>query len=531
MLKSHYQSNCWSGVVLTPDSLNILLVEDNPADAKLIEQLLGTKDNPRLHLTIVEHLREALNCLSETEFDVILLDLVLPDSLGIDTITRVKAQAPMIPIVVLTDWNDRKMAVEAVRAGAQDYLIYKSVERELVMRAICYAIERQRTEQTIRRQAQRERLLGQMIERIRSSIDLQEILQTTVAQVRQFLETDRVLIYRFDSDWSGVVAVESVGNDWSPILGINIQDKCFVATHVPLYQQGRIRATENIYTAGLSFCHIDLLSQFQVKANLVVPLKQGERLWGLLIAHHCSRARQWQQWEVDFLKQLADRVAIALQQSELYRQLKIANQQLQRLATTDGLTGVANRRRFDEAIELESQRAIREQISVSILLCDIDFFKLYNDNYGHPAGDSCLQKIAQAIAAVAQRPADLVARYGGEEFAVILPKTDGHGALSLARKIQEKIATLKLDHVKSPVSEYVTLSIGIATVSFSQMTPKDRRFQLSSLALVQEADKALYQAKDRGRNCVFQTLYTAPSARSSIPQKNRQCININWECF
>ncbi|MFB2918894.1 PAS domain S-box protein [Aerosakkonema funiforme] len=177
-------------------------------------------------------------------------------------------------------------------------------------------------EEALRQQADRELLLGAIAQRIRKSLNLEEVLNTTVQEVRQFLQTDRVVLYRFESDWSGVVVVESVGENCEPILGIPIEDPCFKEKYVRQYQQGRIRAIADIHTSDIAQCHIDLLARFEVQANLVVPILQGENLWGLLIAHHCSGPREWQETEVTLLAQLSVQIAISIQQSELYQKLQ-----------------------------------------------------------------------------------------------------------------------------------------------------------------------------------------------------------------
>lgn len=166
-----------------------------------------------------------------------------------------------------------------------------------------------------------ERILAKIALHIRQSLNLDEVLNTAVAEVRQFLQTDRVVIYRFKPDWNGIVVVESVSPDWLPTLGILIPDTCFTTeTHILPYKLGRVRAIEDIYTEDIAQCHVELLARFQVRSNLVVPILQGENLWGLLIAHHCSAPRRWQPWEIDLLEQLATHMAIAIQQSELYLQ-------------------------------------------------------------------------------------------------------------------------------------------------------------------------------------------------------------------
>ncbi|WP_009630645.1 diguanylate cyclase domain-containing protein [Synechocystis sp. PCC 7509] len=169
-----------------------------------------------------------------------------------------------------------------------------------------------------------------------------------------------------------------------------------------------------------------------------------------------------------------------------------ANQDLKRLAVTDGLTQIANRRQFDEYLNLEWQRLERENETLALIVCDIDYFKLYNDTYGHQAGDECLRVVAKAISRAIKRPADLVARYGGEEFAVVLPHTDELGAIAVAENIAEEIQQSKVVHNTSAVSEYITLSIGIAsTIPSSEYAPE---------VLFAVADKGLYEAKKQGRN-------------------------------
>lgn len=183
----------------------------------------------------------------------------------------------------------------------------------------------------------------------------------------------------------------------------------------------------------------------------------------------------------------------ALKRTE--RALQRANQQLQRLATLDGLTQIANRRRFDEHLNQEWRRLSREHAPISLIMSDIDHFKHYNDTYGHQMGDDCLKAVARAISETARRPADLAARYGGEEFAVILPNTSASGALQVARDIQKEIEGLNIPHDSSPVSPRVTLSLGVAT-----MVPDTR---LPPETIVERADRALYQAKEQGRNRII----------------------------
>lgn len=184
---------------------------------------------------------------------------------------------------------------------------------------------------------------------------------------------------------------------------------------------------------------------------------------------------------------------------------EIAYRELQRLANLDSLTQIANRRRFDEYLNREWRRMLREQDPLSLILCDIDYFKRYNDCYGHQAGDDCLRQIAQAIACTLNRPGDLVARYGGEEFAIILPNTPVLGAVQIAEFVLASIAQLKIPHAQSEVSTHVTVSLGI-----SSQIPQ-ANFQPHTL--ITAADRALYTAKTVGRDRY--SIYSVNSERLS----------------
>lgn len=518
------------------DPLQILLIEDEIAHADWIDAILDDKDFPAVEIEHVERLQEAIVCLSQKNFDVILLDLSLPDSQGIDSIVQVKQQTSSLPIVVLTNLNDQNIALKALRQGVQDYLIKGKFTGELLIRSIRYAIERQRTEVTLRQQA----LMKKMLDRIRQSLDLKEILSNTVAEVRQFLKTDRVLIYRCENHKSGEIMVESIESSQDQLFPIQFAGGIdFFQLHSFFAPLASVQAIEDVKDAPQK--DICALAEYQIRSLLTLAIWRSsvveesldttaylahkiddntdidfnnssiltddhqltskeairDRLWGMLVAHNCYTPRQWQDWEIEFLQQLTIQVTIAIQQSELYRKLQDANQKLEKLAILDGLTGVANRRYFDCVLNNEWQRLAREQKPLSLILSDIDYFKLYNDTYGHPAGDRCLQAVAKVLKTAIRRPADLVARYGGEEFAVILPDTDAQGALFVANKIRHKLAELKFAHQKSGIGKYLTLSIGVVT-----QTPQ---YNVSPHTLIDKTDNLLYQAKRKGRDCIINT--------------------------
>lgn len=179
-------------------------------------------------------------------------------------------------------------------------------------------------------------------------------------------------------------------------------------------------------------------------------------------------------------------------------ELQIANKRLEELSRVDGLTGIANRRRLDEELDREWKRMLREKRPLSVVLSDIDHFKLYNDTYGHQGGDECLIRVANAIKDSVNRPGDLTARYGGEEFCLVLPETSGLGAMQIAELVRKNVFELSLEHKSSPVAKVVTLSLGVAT-----LIPE---IGGHPSMLLEAADRALYQAKGNGRNRVEQNL-------------------------
>ena len=174
--------------------------------------------------------------------------------------------------------------------------------------------------------------------------------------------------------------------------------------------------------------------------------------------------------------------------------LQRANAELERLSHLDGLTSLHNRRRFDQLIQKEWQRHLRAGSPLSLIMCDLDYFKYYNDTYGHQAGDDCLKSVAHAIQAVIKRPSDAAARYGGEEFALILSNTDSAGAVAVAREIREAVERLGIPHAASPIKDTVSLSCGVATII------PDREHRPETI--IRLADQALYQSKNQGRDRV-----------------------------
>ncbi|MES2299961.1 MAG: diguanylate cyclase [Pseudomonadota bacterium] len=203
----------------------------------------------------------------------------------------------------------------------------------------------------------------------------------------------------------------------------------------------------------------------------------------------------WEAGGVDFVNKPVNPLTLR-NRVNAHLQLKFNSDALRAMALMDGLTGVANRRFFDETLAMEWRRAMRSGSHLALVMLDVDFFKRYNDRYGHQAGDECLKLVAGALKANLNRPSDLLARYGGEEFACLLPETDGEGALRTAERLEAVVRALGIAHLGSDLTDVVTISLGAAV-----MLPTA---ESASAALIGQADAQLYRAKGlgRGRACI-----------------------------
>lgn len=212
--------------------------------------------------------------------------------------------------------------------------------------------------------------------------------------------------------------------------------------------------------------------------------------------------------------------------AEMRNQLNLLNAKLETLSQLDDLTQILNRRTFNEQASQQLKLSIRKHTSICMLMIDVDHFKLYNDYYGHPAGDKCLQKVTQAIADCLRRTYDLLGRYGGEEFIVLLPDTDLQGANKVAESINQAVAALNITHHTSPTAKVVTVSVGGVCCAHSKNTSLE--------ALVNAADRALYRAKHKGRNQYdMQTLDTHQTlliahTNANILQRASVCLQADY---
>ncbi|MEM8504983.1 MAG: diguanylate cyclase [Cyanobacteria bacterium P01_D01_bin.1] len=356
--------------------------------------------------------------------------------------------------------------------------------------------------------------LKEVERKIRKTLDLSTILGTTVVESAMLFEAYQVALIQFDSKRQSCRQASRYCRNqslsWQSAFTFSQTD--FPSLLAQLWQGRSIYLSKpDRMTDELVRSHPSLSRDIQNWQSrwsgswLLVPIQKrfpqsglvariDSQYWGIF-ALALADEQDWPEGSLSDTQSIVLELSAAMEHSFQYQELLTTNSELQKLALSDGLTSLANRRRFDKYIEDEWQRLAREHQPLSLILCDIDHFKHFNDAFGHPAGDRCLIRIARALLKVPQRPADLVARYGGEEFAIVLPNTDTHGAWRIAQSIHQSIQTLRIAHTASSAGPYVTVTMGVSTI----VPGAGDTIQ----TLIRAADIALYYAKQQGRNRTY----------------------------
>lgn len=334
---------------------SIMILEDSPGDRLLYSHYLNQDQTATYDFIEAQSGLEALTQLEQSKPDLILLNYQLPDMDGWEFLNQLQLQFSdfQFPVIMLTRQEQEMVAVTAMENSVQDYILKEKITSTELCHTVHTVLEKNQLMQQIQMQERQQHLLAKISLRICQCLCLEEILQTAVAEIQEFLAVDRVVVYQFDSDMNGKIVAESVLPSWKACLGIQIRDTYFQATEGIAYSTGKIRAITDIYQAGLANCYINLLEQFQVKASLMVPIllnpevrEMGKKtlprqvsqsssrttnnqLWGLLIVHQCSGTREWQKNELDLLQQISLQLTLASQQAELYQHLQQLNSSLE----------------------------------------------------------------------------------------------------------------------------------------------------------------------------------------------------------
>lgn len=451
-----------------PTTNSILIVDDQPANIKVLAGMLNRK-NYKIKKAIDGE--TALIAAESNPPDLILLDILMPQMNGYEVCEKLKSnpQTKDIPVIFVSALNDVFDKIKAFKVGGVDYITKPFQEEEVMAR-----INHQLTIKKQQKELEEERKLLEL----KQEILRQEIRQRKEAEA--ILYQSRALISSIlNSSLDGIAALESVRN---PKSG-KIQDfRCIVIN--PIIAQFFNQEPEDLIGKLVFKRFINKINSnlFPAFVNVVKTGKALEKD----ISYYYQKEKKWCHF---IAVKLGDGFSISVRDITERKKLEL---KLNKLATMDGLTEIANRRTFDKTLAREWKRCRREKQYLSLILCDVDYFKLYNDHYGHQTGDNCLIIVAKILSNLVQRSTDLVARYGGEEFGVILSNTDLDGATIIGKLIISQLQKQRISHLKSPIGEYVTISVGISSIIPTQ--------KLSPEVLLKKADKALYEAKQQGRN-------------------------------
>ena len=439
---------------------DILVVDDSPANLSLLTQMLSAKG---YKVRVAPNGQLALKSVKYYPPNLILLDIMMPIIDGYEVCKLLKADEKTqdIPIIFISSLDEAVDKVKAFNLGAVDYVSKPFENVEVLAR-----IENQLTIQRQKKRLQKE---------IEHRKNIEENLQ----------ESRRLLASVLNSSLDGIMAFNSVRDGQGNVVDF----ECLLVNPV---------AAETIGKTKNNLIGKHFLKELpSLKNTSVLDYYKSIVTTGIIINKEFYYEHEYfKGWFQVVAVKIGDGVAVTFRDISDRKQMELTLQQanlvLEQKANADSLTHLANRRRFDEYLKQEWARMAEEKQPLSLILCDVDYFKPYNDTYGHQAGDECLQKIARALRRSVRYPADLVARYGGEEFAIILPNTSATDAIKVGEKIKSELQKLKIDHKTSKVSQYVTLSMGVAS-----MVPSS---DLSPAYSIAAADEALYEAKKQGRD-------------------------------
>lgn len=488
--------------------MRILIVDDDATSRLVLARAL---EHLHHEVVVAPDGYQAWRRYQSESFQFVIADFEMPglDGPGLCRRIREAGQPDYTYIVLLATEPDRAEIVAGLDAGADSFLIkpIHHVELDARIRAGLRILDlehslREKTEQNkeinqrMRWSVQREQLVNQIICRLNESLDLPEMLRNTARSMQETLQASRAFILLYDE----ATKVQRVAGEHCA-RGVTPMGTCVFPVEFSEITAAYARNTatpiddlvkENKYLPDE--IATTLMMKHEVRSLLIAPILHQGKWLGTVGLHQCGELRAWSDEEVSLLSEIAQPMAMAVTNGRLY-------QQVQEQAVRDGLTGVFNRRYFDQTLETEMERAKRYGHTLSLVMIDLDFLKKINDQLGHQAGDTAIREIGQVLNKLHRR-VDTVARYGGEEFVVLLPHTVPKGVTIAAETWRRAINEIKLED-----GWHLSASIGVATVPMHATTSEE---------LVKAADDAMYRAKQGGCNrvCVAGEIETTLRANS-----------------
>jgi diguanylate cyclase (GGDEF)-like protein len=424
-----------------PVPVRILLIDDNLPDRvryrRMLQRVTGDYE-----IMEAEDGTQGLQMLdAELPFACVLLDQDLPDLQGLDVLEDIRERPNPPPVVMLTGEEDAAVSIEALRRGAADYLMKRRIDEDRLLRAIQGAIERSALARRLRDNEQR---LTRFYRLANQTEDALFIVDAATARVTECNEAarHRLQLVLSDGDAVSQPAAFASAESW--------QEFCR-----RVLAEGSASYEWHSQQADGSAATVEIL------------------------------ARCIEEEGTPYIVAVGRDISVR----------KVREQDLIERSLRDGLTGVWNRRAFDEHLVEYWREAARRQRPLAVVMIDVDQFKAYNDSAGHPAGDDCLRRVAQALRSGAPRDSSILARYGGEEFALLIEDADAQSAQVVAERLRQAVIALALPHPSSTVSASITASIGVAS-----RVPSSEHDDTRTLVIA--ADAALYRAKQAGRNTV-----------------------------
>lgn len=409
--------------------IKVLLIEDNPGDARLVQEMLSEIKPSPFALEWAERLSIGLERLAQGDIDVILLDLGLPDSTGINTFFKTHIKAPRAAVIVLTALDDEELAIQAVREGAQDYLVKGQVTGSQLGRAIRYARQRSQAGEVLQQRNRELATLNVIAESLSRSMSLNDVLQTALRATLEAIDLPAGSIHLLDKDSGELLLAIQKGFDKQLIrtmsrlpLGVGIIGRAAETASlvVSMGMSGDDQASDE---------HGADRAASRIGSFVSSPLKSRGKVIGVISLATCSK-RELSSGDTHLLATVGEQVGVAIANAQLVEK---AN----RLSITDGVTGLSNRRHFHQVLNVEMSRARRTGRSFSLAVIDLDGFRQYNEVFGHTNGDKVLKSFAQVLSS-SVRKIDVVFRLGGDEFAVVFPATESHRAMKAVDRIRPK---------------------------------------------------------------------------------------------